>query len=91
MHHPIVVKLTKTQIYLLFYKKIDITMVDSVILKVGSNFQIHIKDRYLEDFQWNCPHVDATRPYWQLVNTGSGNEPLSKTMLTQIFVAIWHH
>ena len=23
---------------------------------------MHIKDRYLEHFLWNCPHVNATRP-----------------------------
>ena len=35
--------------------------------------QIHIKYRYLDHFLWNCPQVNAIRPYWWLVNFGSGN------------------
>ena len=44
------------------------------------------------------PQVNATRPYWWLVNIGSGNglvpsgnKPLSEPMLTQIYVAKWRH
>ena len=33
----------------------------------------HIKGRYVEHFQWNCHHVNATRPRWWLVNIDWGN------------------
>ena len=42
--------------------------------------------------------VIANEPHWRKFDIGSGNdfvpsdrEPLSKPMLTQIHVAIWHH
>ena len=64
----------------------------------NSNVQVHIKGRYLEHLLWNCLQLNATRPHWWLVNTGSGdglvpsgNKPLPETMLTQIYVTIWHH
>ena len=57
-------------------------------LAVISNFQTHIKDRYLDHFLWNCPQVNATRSHWWLFKIGSGNglvpscnKPLSKLML----------
>ena len=47
---------------------------------------------------WYCPHVIITGPHWWLVNIGSGNglvpsgnKPLPEPMLTQIYVAKWHH
>ena len=62
------------------------------------NFQTHIKERYLEYSLWNCLQVNATRPYWWLVNISSGNglvspgnKPLPEPMLIQIYVAIWCH
>ena len=36
-------------------------------------FQTHMKDRYLGHFWWNCPQMNATKPYWRLVNLASGN------------------
>ena len=60
----------------------------------SSNFQTHIKDRYLENFQWNCPGVNATIPNWRLVHIGSGNalvpsgnKRLPKPMLTEFYGA----
>ena len=42
--------------------------------------------------------MNATRPYWEKVNIGSGdglvllgNKPLPEPMLTQIYVAKWRH
>ena len=46
-------------------------------LTLNSNFQMHINDRYLENFKRNCPQANATKPQWWLVNIGSGN--LSKS------------
>ena len=37
-------------------------------LKLPNWFQTHIKDRYLEHLQWNCPQMSTTRPNWWLVN-----------------------
>ena len=63
-----------------------------------SNFQSHIKDRYLEHFLWNYHPVDAIKPHWLLVNIASddslvlsGNKPLPEPMLTQTCVTLWHH
>ena len=36
-------------------------------------FETQMKVRYLEHFLWNCPHVNATRPHWWVVNIGAGN------------------
>ena len=46
-------------------------------------FQTHIKDMCFEHFQ-NRPRVNATRPYWWLVNIGSGND--LKWCITLIFL-----
>ena len=64
-----------------------------------SKFQTHFNDKYLKYFLWNCYQVNATTPQWStLVNIGSGNDlvpsgnkPLPGPMLTQIYLAIWHH
>ena len=44
---------------------------------------------------WNCPHLNATRPHWWLVNIVSGNDfmssgsnPLPDQMLTQIYIEL---
>ena len=37
-------------------------------------FSIHIKHSYLMHFPWNCPHMNARRPHWRLVNIVSGND-----------------
>ena len=65
---------------------------------LNENFQTHIKDRYLENFPWNCFQLHATRLHWKLVSIGSGNglvpsgnKPLPEWMLTQIYVTLWHH
>ena len=42
-----------------------------------SNFQTHIKDRYLQHFLWNCPQVNATLYHRWLTNIGSSNGLLS--------------
>ena len=44
-------------------------------------FQTPIKDRYLEHFLWYCPQVNATRPHWWVVNTGSGMPPGNRPLL----------
>ena len=57
-----------------------------------------IRNRYLGYFLWYCPQVNAARPYWWLVNIGSGNgmvpsgsKPLPEPMLTRIYVNTWRH
>ena len=47
---------------------------------------------------WYCPNMNVTGLHWWSVNIGSGNglvpsgnKPLPDPMLTQIFVATWHH
>ena len=57
-----------------------------------SNFQTHIKDKYLEHFLWNSNHVNATRPQWWLVDNASGNgdTDLGQHWLRQWLVA-WRH
>ena len=52
----------------------------------------------IKKFSWNCSQVNATEHFWWLVNIGSGNglvpsgsKPLPEPMLTQIYVAMWHH
>ena len=69
-----------------------------VAVSLFSKFQIHIKLRYLEDFLWNCPQVDATRPHRWLVNIGSGhglvlsgNKPLPEQILTHHLVSLGHN
>ena len=62
-------------------------------------FQTNIKDRYLEYFLVNCPHVIATgHHWWWLINIGSGNglvplsnEPLPKPILPKFFNDKWRH
>ena len=63
-----------------------------------SKFQTHFNDKYLKHFLWKCYQVNATTPYWSLVNIGSGNglvpsgnKPLLEPMVTQISVTIWCH
>ena len=67
-----------------------------------SDFQTHIKDRYLENFMWNIPQVNAPGPDWWLFNIGSGNglvhdgtKPLPQPMLTKfndyLIVVLWRH
>ena len=63
-----------------------------------SNFQANFGDWWLKYLLWNCPHMDATGPYWWWVNIGSGNglvpsgnKPLPEPMLTQFSVAIWRY
>ena len=55
------------------------------------NVQTYFTNRYLEDFMWNYPQVNAEETHWWHVNTGSdnglvptGNKPLPEPMLTQI-------
>ena len=38
-----------------------------------SKFQTHVKDKYVKYFLRNCYQVNATTPHWSLVNIGSGN------------------
>ena len=38
-----------------------------------SKFETHFNDKYLKYFLWNCYEMNATTPYWSLVNIGSGN------------------
>ena len=62
------------------------------------NFQAHIKARNAQHSLWNCLLVNATRPRWWLINTGScnglvlsGTKPLPEPMLTRIYDTIWCH
>ena len=62
------------------------------------NFQANFNDWWLRYLLQNCPQMNVTGPYWWQVIIGSGNglvptgnKPLPEPMLTQIFVAIWHH
>ena len=62
------------------------------------NFQTQFFNWYFEQFPWNCSQKTPTEPLWWLVNIGSGNglvpsgnKPLPEPMLTQIYVARWHH
>ena len=55
------------------------------------NFKL-ISKINLDHFHWNCPHMNATRPHWWLVNIGSGNglvpigtKPLPEPMLTKFY------
>ena len=55
----------------------------------------HIKDRYILR---NCHRMNDRTSYWRLVNIGSGNglvpsskKPLPRPMLSQFYVAKWHH
>ena len=59
-------------------------------------FQIHINDRYIEHFRWNCPQVNARGPYGWLIKIGpgnglvpSGNNPVPELMLIKYHNAIW--
>ena len=59
-------------------------------------FQSYVKDWYLEHLLWKFSQVNATRPYWRLVNILSGNslvlwsnKPLPEPILTHIYVTIW--
>ena len=56
-----------------------------------TNFQTHIKDRYIEHCLRNYPQVNATGPVWWLVNIVlvNSNKLLPIPMLTQIYVGIW--
>ena len=47
---------------------------------------------------WNCSQMNVTGPHSWLVNIGSGNDllpsgnkPLPEPVLTEIYIAIWHH
>ena len=71
---------------------------DMIIWSGISNFQTNIKGRYLGHFLWNCPQVKATRPFWWLINIGSGNglmpsgnKPLPEPMLSLMSATIWRH
>ena len=62
------------------------------------NFQANFSEWWLRYLLRNCPQMNATRPYWWRVNTGSGNglvpsgnKPLPELMLTQVYVAKWRH
>ena len=63
-----------------------------------NNLQTHIKDKYLQHFLENCPHVNTKSVHWWLVNIGSGNDlvpsgtkPLPELIVIQFFVAMWRH
>ena len=54
--------------------------------------------QWLGHLLWNYFQMNATRPHWWSVNTGSGNglvlsgnKPLPEPMLTQFCVTIWCH
>ena len=36
------------------------------------HFQTNVKDLFVEQFLWNCPRLNATKPLWWLVNYDSG-------------------
>ena len=62
------------------------------------NFYSHFTDWYLQIFWRQCPQMNTTELYWWQVNIGWGNglvpsciKPLPGPMLTQIYVAVWHH
>ena len=62
------------------------------------NFQTNFRDWWLRHHLWNCSDMNVTGLHWWSVNIGSGNglvplgnKPLPEPMLTQIYVAIWHH
>ena len=59
-----------------------------------SNFQTHNKERYHEQFLWNCPQVNATKSPWSLVKlvqviVPSGNKALPEPVSTQIYVCYY--
>ena len=69
----------------------------SIKFQLG-NFHANFSEWWLRYLLWNCPQMNATRPYWWYVNIGSGNglvppgnKPLPESMLTQIYDAKWHH
>ena len=62
------------------------------------NFQANFDNWWLGYHLWNCPQVIFRGPQWWWISIGlgnglapSGNKPLPEPMLTQIYVAIWHH
>ena len=66
------------------------------------NFRKVIFKQILVNGGWrilqNCLEINATRTYWWQVNIGSGNglvplgnKPSPEPMLTQIYIANWHH
>ena len=66
--------------------------------KVEWNFETDFSDWSMRHLLWNCPDMNVTGPHWWSVNIGSGNglvpsgtKPLPEPVLTQIYVAIWHH
>ena len=61
------------------------------------NFQTDFSDLCLRHLLWNYPNMNLTWLHQWSVNIGSGNglvpsgsKPLPETMLTQIYLAIWH-
>ena len=62
-----------------------------------TNFQTYTKGKPLQYCPWNCPQMNVTRPYWWLVNIGSGNPyPLPYStffnpMLHGSGRGNWHH
>ena len=65
---------------------------------VLGHFQANFSEWWLRYLLWNCPQMNAPRPYWWWVNIGSdnglvpsGNKPLPEPILTQIYISKWHH
>ena len=61
-------------------------------------FKLIFSGWWLRYSLWNYPQVILIGTYWWQVNIGSGNglvpsgnKPLPEPMLTQIYVAQWHH
>ena len=59
-------------------------------------FSASFSEWWLRYLLWNRPQMNSTRPYWWLVNIGSGNgvvpsgtKPLPEKNLTEISVGIW--
>ena len=50
----------------------------------------NLKNRCPEQFLWNCPQVNATRPHWWLVNIGPGNGMVLSGTCTNIYQILWH-
>ena len=59
---------------------------------------MEFSDWWLKHLLWNWPIMNVTGLHWWSVNIGSGNglvpagnKPLPEQILTEIYVAIWHH
>ena len=66
------------------------TLGDTAIILI-SHFQKRSTHRYIAQFLWNCPYVNAVRPDWSFIYTGSRNEQQHEPMLIKFGDDIRRH